>query len=106
MGIPPPFSAALALGRLPKQLLCGDLGRYPSASCRTKLTPTLDHTQAAFHDFASLFRRFTPLGVIKIQTYRGTQRNTLSAAVSFDSKNSKRLKSSRGHKILPSTRPR
>jgi hypothetical protein len=48
VGIPPPFSAALALGRRPKQLLCGDLGRYPSASCRTKLTPTLDHNQALF----------------------------------------------------------
>jgi hypothetical protein len=32
-----------ALQVLPKQLLCGDLGRYPSALCRTKLTPTLDH---------------------------------------------------------------
>ena len=46
-------------------------------------------------------RTFEPLGVIKIQTYRDTHRNTLSVAVSFDLKNSKRFKSSRVHKLLP-----
>ena len=36
-----------------------------------------------------------------IQTYRGTQCNTLSAAVAFDLTCSKRFKSSWGHKFLP-----
>ena len=44
---------------------------------------------------------FERIGVIKIQTYRDTQRNTLSVAVSLDLKDSKRFKSSRGHKFLP-----
>ena len=46
-------------------------------------------------------RTFGSLGVIKIQTYCGTQCNTRSATVSFDLNNSKRCKSSWGHKFLP-----
>jgi hypothetical protein len=48
-----PFFAASALGRLPKQLLSGDLGGKHLRSPRTKLTPTLDHSQATFHSDAA-----------------------------------------------------
>ena len=44
-------------------------------------------------------RTFDALGVLQIERYRGTQCVTLSAAVCLDLNNSKRFKSSRGHKF-------
>ena len=44
-------------------------------------------------------RTFEPLGVLQIESYRGTQCVTLSAAVCLDLHNSNRFKSSRGHKF-------
>ena len=44
-------------------------------------------------------RTFEPLGAVQIERYRGTQCVTVSAAVCLDLNNSKRFKSSRGHKF-------
>ena len=44
-------------------------------------------------------RTFEPLGAVQIESYRGTQCVTLSAAVCLDLNNSKRFKSSRAHKF-------
>ena len=42
---------------------------------------------------------FEALGAVQIESYRRTQRVTLSAAVCSDLNNSKRFKSNRGHKF-------
>ena len=44
-------------------------------------------------------RTFEPLGAVQIERYRGTQCVTLSVAVCLDLYNSKRFKSSRGHRF-------
>ena len=60
VGIPPPFSAALVLGRRPKQLLYGMSGVYLARSPRTNLHQPWTTPRLIFLDNGSGFSDFDP----------------------------------------------